>query len=1121
MDKGKIIKVSGPLVKAEGMTTSRMYDVVRVGEEKLVGEIIRLDGDTASIQVYEETEGLKVGDPVFGTGAPLVVELGPGLLSKIFDGIQRPLSRLEEKGDFIQRGIQMPPLDRDKKWEFKPVVKKGSSVEGGDIIGEVQETPLLVHKIMVPPGLSGEITELKGGIFTVEDEIGKIKTKNEGEQPLYLMQKWPVRERRPVSSKKPPEEPLVTGQRVVDTLFPVLKGGTACIPGPFGSGKCVTGNTPVLLANGTVKPIKEIYRDAERCGEKEVKDREEFIRLKSPIKVNSFYDGRIVEGAATVVYKGYTDKIVRIYTDAGRIMEVTPAHKLFRFTESMEIEEVHAIDLRKGEYLAAPRTIPCRGKEYRFPVYSIFRDYRSSDRSLNRKVSGLIHKMKEERGTLQKVADELGVSWEMLREYYNGNNNPTLKFIKKVYKKNGLSLSVPKTIKGHANSLSCKIPAFLDERFSLFLGLLMSDGMLKGRSIRFYNNDERILQLYSSLAEELFGIKPLKRYAGTVNCLWLESRVVSELLRFLQFPEVKKSRNLVLPSVLLQGSRRVLSSFLKGYFLCDGYFSLKKGEIEIATASRMLASHLSYLLTRLNIVCKVMEKSVNGVVYFRILVRGSEEIGKFYALTGDYAFAKYTLMKEYLSQDTERYQRCDALQISPVFCEDVYNRCGRPYQRLKDAGVEVFNLLAGEKITLSRFKNFARITGDPFLQKIAFNCLSHVYQDKIVRIDVEDYNEPVYDLQIEKYHNFIGGFIPSFFHNTVVLHAVAKWADSQVVVYIGCGERGNEMADVLIEFPELKDPSSDRPLMERTVLIANTSNMPVAAREASIYTGITIGEYFRDMGYSVALMADSTSRWAEALREISGRMEEMPGEEGYPAYLGTSIASFYERAGRVVCLGKDKNPGESSSRGREGSLSVVGAVSPPGGDLTDPVVQMTLRVVKVFWGLDDRLAYQRHFPAINWLTSYTLYEDNVRKHLEKEVAPDFPDIKQEALSILERESELNEIVRLVGMETLSLQDRLTLETARSIREDFLHQSAFDDRDAYTTLQKQYRMLKAILHFHHMAGSAIEKKVPLEEIMKTTVREKIVKMRYIAEDKVKEEFDKIDKEIEENLSSVKS
>ncbi|MDD3726054.1 MAG: V-type ATP synthase subunit A [Candidatus Ratteibacteria bacterium] len=579
MEKGRIVKVSGPLVQAEGMKSARMYDVVRVGEEQLIGEIIRIEGDIISIQVYEETEGIKVGDTVIGTGLPLIVELGPGLLSNIFDGIQRPLSRLETTGDFILKGIQIPALDREKRWQFKPVVKKGKVVEGGDFLGDVQETGILTHKIMVPPGLSGELVDIKEGSFTVEEEIGRIRTEDKGEVPLFLMQRWPVREKRPIKEKRPPAEPLVTGQRVIDTFFPVAKGGTACIPGPFGSGK------------------------------------------------------------------------------------------------------------------------------------------------------------------------------------------------------------------------------------------------------------------------------------------------------------------------------------------------------------------------------------------------------------------------------------------------------------------------------------------------------------------------------------------------TVVLHAIAKWADAQVVVYIGCGERGNEMADVLIEFPELKDPGTGRPLMERTVLIANTSNMPVAAREASIYTGITIAEYFRDMGYSVALMADSTSRWAEALREISGRLEEMPGEEGYPAYLGTTVASFYERAGRCLCLGN-----------REGALSALGAVSPPGGDLTDPVVQMTLKVVKVFWGLDDQLAYQRHFPAINWLTSYSLYEESIRNYFEKEVAPNFPTIRKEALSILEREAELIEIVRLVGMETLSAQDRLILETARTIREDFLHQSAFDDRDAYTTLQKQYRMLKAIMLFHSYASQAVERGVPIEKVSHLPVKERIVNMRYIPPSN-EEEFDRLEQTIKDTFASL--
>jgi V/A-type H+-transporting ATPase subunit A len=344
---------------------------------------------------------------------------------------------------------------------------------------------------------------------------------------------------------------------------------------------------------------------------------------------------------------------------------------------------------------------------------------------------------------------------------------------------------------------------------------------------------------------------------------------------------------------------------------------------------------------------------------------------------------------------------------------------------------------------------------------------------------------------------------------TVTQHQLAKWANSEIVVFIGCGERGNEMTDVLIEFPELTDPYTGKPLMERTVLIANTSNMPVAAREASIYTGITIAEYFRDMGYSVTLQADSTSRWAEALREISGRLEEMPGEEGYPAYLSSKLAAFYERAGRVVCLG---------SQAREGAVTAIGSVSPPGGDLSEPVVQATLRVVKVFWALEDRLAYERHFPAINWLVSYSLYVDKMEDYLREEIAPDFGDLRREAMSILQREAELKEIVRLIGMDALSAQERILMEVARSIREDFLQQNAFHEVDTFTSLKKQYLMLKNILHFYHQAVKALERGIPLEEIVEAKVREKIARQKYVSEEKI-EEIEGLSKEIEDYFTKI--
>jgi len=581
--EGKIVRVAGPLVVAKGLANVKMYEMVRVGNLELFGEIIGLDNDLVYIQVYEETQGIGPGEPVYALGEPLSVELGPGIIGQIYDGIQRPLNRLAEiSGDFLSRGLSFPALDRNKKWDFEARVKVGDYVEGGDILGVVQETSALEHRILVPPKLKGKILEIKNGSFTVEDTIGILEEENGEKVELKLMHKWPVRYQRPVKEKLPPQIPLITGQRVLDTFFPLVKGGTACVPGPFGSGK------------------------------------------------------------------------------------------------------------------------------------------------------------------------------------------------------------------------------------------------------------------------------------------------------------------------------------------------------------------------------------------------------------------------------------------------------------------------------------------------------------------------------------------------TIIQHQLAKWADAEVVVYIGCGERGNEMTEVLIEFPELKDPRTEKPLMERTILIANTSNMPVAAREASVFTGITIAEYFRDMGYHVALMADSTSRWAEAMREISGRLGEMPGEEGYPAYLASRVAGFYERAGLVRCLGKDE---------KIGSVSIIGAVSPPGGDLSDPVVQATLRVAKVFWGLDARLAFSRHFPAVDWLVSYSLYLEPVSKYWREKVAEDYYELRQKAMAILQREAELQDIVRLVGMEALSPQDRLTLETARSIREDFLHQNALHDVDTYTSLYKQYLMLKNIMNFHNTALKLIEEGYPLEDILRMPEREKIARMKFIPEDRIKELEDLL-LEVAQKLRGIK-
>ena len=582
MSTGVIKKVAGPLVIAEGMRDANMFDVVRVSEQRLIGEIIEMHGDEASIQVYEETSGLGPGEPVESMDVPMSVELGPGLIASIYDGIQRPLDDIMKiSGNNLKRGVEVPSLKRNLKWEFVPTVKVGDEVETGDVIGTVQETVLVQQKIMVPYGIKGTIKEIKEGTFTVEDIVAVVETEK-GEKELTMMQKWPVRRGRPYKKKLPPEMPLVTGQRVIDTFFPIAKGGVAAVPGPFGSGK------------------------------------------------------------------------------------------------------------------------------------------------------------------------------------------------------------------------------------------------------------------------------------------------------------------------------------------------------------------------------------------------------------------------------------------------------------------------------------------------------------------------------------------------TVIQHQLAKWAEADIVVYIGCGERGNEMTDVLNEFPELKDPKTGQPLMQRTVLIANTSDMPVAAREASIYTGITIAEYFRDMGYSVALMADSTSRWAEALREMSGRLEEMPGEEGYPAYLGSRLAQFYERAGHVVSLGKE---------GREGALSVIGAVSPPGGDTSEPVSQATLRIVKVFWGLDASLAYKRHFPAINWLKSYSLYLDDMEKWFNGQVAEDWMEGRQKMMTLLQEEAELEEIVKMVGMDALSPSDRLKMEAARSIREDFLHQNSFHEVDTYTSLKKQHMMMVLVNEFFDRATDALKDGASLQKLISMPVREQIGRFKYVTEDKLDEEFKQVDETLSKQIAAA--
>ncbi|AAL80306.1 V-type ATP synthase subunit A [Pyrococcus furiosus DSM 3638] len=1004
--KGRIIRVTGPLVIADGMKGAKMYEVVRVGELGLIGEIIRLEGDKAVIQVYEETAGLKPGEPVEGTGSSLSVELGPGLLTSIYDGIQRPLEVLREKsGHFIARGISAPALPRDKKWHFTPKVKVGDKVVGGDIIGEVPETSIIVHKIMVPPGIEGEIVEIADeGEYTIEEVIAKVKTPSGEIKELKMYQRWPVRVKRPYKEKLPPEVPLVTGQRVIDTFFPQAKGGTAAIPGPFGSGKCVDGDTLILTKEFGLIKIKDLYEKLDGKGRKTVEGNEEWTELEEPITVYGYKNGKIVEIKATHVYKGASSGMIEIKTRTGRKIKVTPIHKLFtgRVTkDGLVLEEVMAMHIKPGDRIAVVKKID--GGEY----------------------------VKLDTSSVTKI----------------------------------------------------KVPEVLNEELAEFLGYVIGDGTLKPRTVAIYNNDESLLKRANFLAMKLFGVSGKIVQERTVKALLIHSKYLVDFLKKLGIPGNKKARTWKVPKELLLSPPSVVKAFINAYIACDGYYNKEKGEIEIVTASEEGAYGLTYLLAKLGIYATIRRKTINGREYYRVVISG-----------------KANLEKLGVKREARGYTSID---VVPVDVESIYEALGRPYSELKKEGIEIHNYLSGENMSYETFRKFAKVVG---LEEIAENHLQHILFDEVVEVNYISEPQEVYDITTET-HNFVGGNMPTLLHNTVTQHQLAKWSDAQVVVYIGCGERGNEMTDVLEEFPKLKDPNTGKPLMERTVLIANTSNMPVAAREASIYTGITIAEYFRDMGYDVALMADSTSRWAEALREISGRLEEMPGEEGYPAYLASRLAEFYERAGRVVTLGSDY---------RVGSVSVIGAVSPPGGDFSEPVVQNTLRVVKVFWALDADLARRRHFPAINWLTSYSLYVDAVQDWWHKNVDPEWRRMRDKAMELLQKEAELQEIVRIVGPDALPERERAILLVARMLREDYLQQDAFDEVDTYCPPQKQVTMMRVLMTFYERTMDAISRGVPLEEIAKLPVREEIGRMKFEPDiekiraliDKTNEQFDEL-------------
>lgn len=1110
---GKVIKISGPLVVATDMPEAKMYDVVKVSRLGLVGEIVELRGDLVYIQVYEETGGIAPGEPVTSTGQPLQVELGPGLVGSIYDGTQRPLDIIRDKtGDYITRGVDLPSIDRKKKWHFTPTIDPGAKVSAGDIIGTVQETPLIVHKIMVPPGIEGVVEEIKEDDFTVEETIAKIREMSVGAgdkriTALTMLQRWPVRKQRPYKEKFPPDEPLSTGQRVIDTFFPVAKGGTACVPGPFGSGKCVSGDTPIILGNGSIIRMKELYQECLKRGMVKMEKDEVFIELNPFFSTLSLNERRIESTLPKAFYKGKSSSLVEIITKSGRKIKVTPLHKLFRLNHVGEIVETEAGEIREGDYILAVRRLSLGVGDAKIDPYQL-KEARCLDENIREKISVFLRELKNG----GKIKD-IGITGCSAESWIYKRTAPPLWVIKRIYDILGEAPPLPTKLRGARWGQVVHIPHYVTDELGEFLGLFIAEGYIRSTNcLVFTNNDVKIQKRYMDLVKSLFNIdtKVTKwRYkAASVN---IHNRVLVDFIKIIGADGNSSKKRI--PEDILTSSNKVLASFIKGVYLGDGYFHPQKGEIEFCTASKELQLGLSYALTRLGIIHVLREKRVKGKLYYRVFIRNRDELKEFYKVICEDSdtFRKLEIVKDYINSKDYTYTSHDLVPLGPEYVKRIYEDIGCPYAELKQNGIEIFNHITNrENMSITVFKRFmevlgTRLNGDRGKYKHLFrlnDILKDVFCDRVESVRRIEGDVDVFDICVPGYENFVGGFGGVILHNTVIQHQLAKWSDADIVVYCGCGERGNEMCDVLLSFPQLKDPRSGLPLINRTVMIANTSNMPVAAREASIYTGITIAEYFRDMGYSVALMADSTSRWAEALREMSGRLEELPGEEGYPAYLPVKLAEFYERAGKVQCLSTDN---------RYGALSVIGAISPPGGDLSDPVVQGTLKVVQVFWSLEDWLAYERHFPAINWLNSYSLYVDNLSGYFKKEIAPDFVELQREGLKILQKEAELKEIARLVGVEALSSQDQLLLLVAKSIREDFLHQNAFHEIDTYTSLKKQYRLLRLILKFYKYAQDSLQKGVDIKKIMELPVLEKIARAKYIHEDRL-EEIDLIEKEM---------
>ncbi|MFO7791742.1 MAG: LAGLIDADG family homing endonuclease, partial [Candidatus Saliniplasma sp.] len=783
-EEGRIIKVAGPVVQADNLRGAEMYEVVKVGEEGLIGEIIELEEDVATIQVYEETGGVKPGEKVVRTGEPLSVELGPGLITEIYDGIQRPLDMIKEKtGDFIRRGVDVSPLEHEKKWEFVPSVNKGDEVSTGDILGTVQETQVVEHRIMVPPGKEGTIKKIvEEGEYTLDDTIAVLE--NEGEEhEITLVQRWPVRIGRPIADKKAPGELLITGQRVLDTFFPLAKGGTAAIPGGFGTGKCVTGDTPVLLGDGSKKPIKDIYKEYKENGEKKTveNDSEELIELDRPIGILSMDGGKIVEKKATCLYKGKTDRTVIVKTKSGREVELTPIHKLFVLTPEMEIVEKPAGEINEGDTLLAPRKLDLSGenKREKLEVKELLPEKRVYGKDFE-KVVEVIKELEHRFEDRNALAERLQISLVKLTGYALGRNRPKVKLAYKIFREADVQYEVS-NVKAERRSTPIKVPTEMNEDFAELLGLLLGDGSLKPTSVHFYNNDDELLSRVEYLIHELFGLEAQREYANTVNSVKVNCKALRDLLIKLGFPERDKSKTCHIPKKILKSDENVLATFIRGYYLADGSFS--RYEAEISTSSEKMASDLTYALTRIGTAPRFGSKDTKVNTSYRIRISG-EELENFYEKTAT-EHPKYECIKDYLIKDISHFKGVDSVRISPDMVREKFENSGITRKEFKENGIKIANYTTQkERMSVPILRKFSNITSDENLVKIAHNHLGHFLPDPIESIEVNEETKDVYDLTVPDTHNFVGGNAPMVLHNTVIQHQLAKWSDADIVVYV-------------------------------------------------------------------------------------------------------------------------------------------------------------------------------------------------------------------------------------------------------------------------------------------------------------------------------------------------